>query len=243
MIALSARLEAILGLLRPCALLADVCTDHALLPVAAVLRGLAAKAIAADLRAAPLRVAGRTIERARVADRVERLQGDGVAALAGRPVDALVMAGVSGELMIQLCEAAPGVLARVEQLILQANSDAGAVRAWALGHGWHLREETMVAENGRYFVVCAFAPGQGPDPAYALAGWTPEALCRLGPRLLARRDPVAGRWYEGQRDRVQALVTKGAGRLATELTEWQAACDHLASDGAGGIAAKLVTPD
>ena len=50
---LSVRLEAVLQLLRPCAVLADVGTDHGLLPVAAVQRGLAERAIAADLRGGP----------------------------------------------------------------------------------------------------------------------------------------------------------------------------------------------
>lgn len=228
MISLSARLDAILGMLAPCRLLADVCSDHGQLPVVAVARGVAASAIAADLRAAPLRGAARTIERARVGERVGVLQGDGIRALAGRPVDAVTMAGVSGQLMVRLCEEGAEVLAGVEQLVVQPNSDAADVRAWARRQGWHLREEQMVAENGRFFVICAFVHGAGPDPAYALGGWTPEDLVRLGPRLIARRDVVARRWCEGQRDRLRALVEGGAAGLGPERDRWQAACDFLA---------------
>jgi tRNA (adenine22-N1)-methyltransferase len=224
MISLSARLDSIARLLEPCALLADVCTDHGLLPVAAVQRGVAARAIAADLRQAPLVGASRTIERARVEDRVVCLQGDGILALEGHPVDAVTVAGVSGQLIVRLCEEAPGVLAGVRQIIVQPNSDAADVRAWARGHGWHLHDEQMVAEKGRFFVICSLVPGAGPDPAYALGRWTEETLGRVGPRLLARQDAVARRWCEGQRDRVRELVERGAARLAAELAEWQAIC-------------------
>lgn len=61
---LSERLEAVVAALAPCELLADVGTDHGLVPIAAVVRGIAVRAIAADLRVAPLAGAQRTIERA-----------------------------------------------------------------------------------------------------------------------------------------------------------------------------------
>ena len=48
---LSPRLDAILEGLSPCALLADIGTDHGLVPIAAVVRGIAQRAMATDLRA------------------------------------------------------------------------------------------------------------------------------------------------------------------------------------------------
>jgi len=84
--ALSARLEAIVQSLRPCRLLADVGADHGLLPIAAVLRGVATNAIASDLREAPLRLAQRNIELAQLESRVTPARGDGLAELADRGV-------------------------------------------------------------------------------------------------------------------------------------------------------------
>ncbi|MCX5746296.1 MAG: class I SAM-dependent methyltransferase [Proteobacteria bacterium] len=225
---LSARLEAVVQLVSPCRTLADVGTDHGLVPIAVVLRGVATHAIAADLREAPLAVARRNLARARVGKRVTIVQGDGLIALRGRAVEAVTMAGISGQLMVRLLEAAPDVLAGLTQLVLQPNSEPAVVRAWARGHGWHLRDERMVEGDGRFFVVCAFVPGVGEDPAYAVAGWTDAALARIGPWLLARRDPIAARWCRAQHDRVRALVVDGAPGLAAELATWQAACALLA---------------
>jgi tRNA (adenine22-N1)-methyltransferase len=221
---LSRRLDAVLGLMRPCALLADIGTDHARLPVAAVWRGLAARAIASDLREAPLRGARARIERSGVHERVLALQGDGLSSLRHAGVDAVVIAGMSGDSMLRMLHAAPDVLARVEQLIVQPNQNVDKLRAWARGSGWHLRDERMLEERGQFFVVCAFVPGTGPDLAYDVQGWTEEALCRVGPWLLARRDPVAGQWFERQRARASHWVQHGADRLAPELNVWDAAC-------------------
>jgi tRNA (adenine22-N1)-methyltransferase len=225
---LSARLEAIVQALRPCRLLADIGTDHGLVPIAAVLRGVAESAIASDMREAPLRVARRNIARARLEGRVTIAQGDGLAELAGRGIDTIVLAGMSGELAVRLCSATPDVLRSTEQLVLQPNRGVHVVRSWARGAGWHLRDERLVASGGQFFAVCAFVQGVGPDPAYAMTGWTEEALDRVGPVLLARKDPVALRWCVAQRDRVRDLVRDGAPTLGRELAAWQAACDQLA---------------
>jgi tRNA (adenine22-N1)-methyltransferase len=221
---LSRRLECVLELVRPCTLLADVGTDHALLPIAAVCRDTATRALAADLREAPLWGARAHIEAAGVADRVVAVRGDGLLALEHRAVDAVVIAGLSGDSMLRMIEAAPHVLATVKQLIIQPNQNVDRLRAWALRNGWRLRDEHMLEERGQFFVVCAFAPETGVDPAYSVPGWTEEALCSVGPWFLARKDVVALRWFERQRARVSHWVKRGVSRLQPELDLWDAAC-------------------
>lgn len=221
---LSRRLESVLELVQPCAVLADVGTDHALLPIAAVQRGIAQRAIAADLREAPLCGAREHIEQSGVTERVRAVRGDGLLALRDAEVQAVVMAGMSGGSMLRLLEAAPGTLTRLEQLILQPNQNVELIRAWALRNGWHLRDERMLEERGQFFVVCAFAQARGDDPAYSIPGWTDAALCSVGPWLLARRDAVALRWFERQRARVAHWVQQGVSRLQPELEVWEVAC-------------------
>ena len=229
MLSLSARLEAVLELLSPCRMLVDVGTDHGLVPVSAVQRGIAQRAIAADLRDAPLLSARQNIASAALSQRVMMLKADGLSALAAGSVDAVVMAGMSGALMVRLCNAAPRVFEGVSQLLVQPNSDALAMRAWALRHGFHLRDERMLIERGQFFVVCAFHKGNGADPAYALPDWSEAALCLLGPRLLARKDPAALRFYERQCLRLGALVDQNVHGLRPELHIWQAARAFMTS--------------
>ena len=213
--------------MRPCPVLADVGTDHALLPVAAVLRGIAERAVAADLREAPLRGARAHIEGSGVADRVLAVKGDGLLALQHLDVQAVVIAGMSGDSMLRLLDAAPAEVSRLQQLVLQPNHNVQLVRAWALHNGWHLRDERMLEERGRFFVVCAFAPAGGRDPAYSVPGWADAALCSTGPWLLSRRDAVALRCFERQRARVSHWVARGVSRLRPELQVWDAACQAM----------------
>jgi tRNA (adenine22-N1)-methyltransferase len=204
-------------------MLIDVGTDHGLVPIAAVQRDIAQRAIAADLRKAPLLLAQQNIAAAAVGQRVALLRADGLAGLARQAVDAVIMAGMSGEQMVRLCSASPHILQGVTQLLLQPNSDACVVRSWALAHGWHLRDERMVYERGQFFVLCAFRPGTGADPVYDVPGWSPSALGLVGPLLLVRRDPIGRRFFEWQCARLGALVDQQVHTLRPELAIWQAA--------------------
>ena len=229
---LSERLEAVVAALSPCQLLADVGTDHGLVPIAAVVRGIAARAIAADLRAAPLAGAQRTIERAGVEGRVTTLRSDGLRELVGLGADALVMAGMSGTLMAQLCENTPDALYTVRRFVAQANTGMADIRGWGYATGWQLVDERIVEEGGRFFTVCVFEPGVSPDrDPYAVPGWSAEQLLRVGPLLLTRASHPTRRWYEAQVARLRTLVKGGASNRAAELAMWSAA---LAMQGAAG---------
>jgi tRNA (adenine22-N1)-methyltransferase len=196
---LSRRLEAILAMLRPGGTVVDVCADHALVALAAVARGLAARAIAIDRAEAPLALAAANREAAGLTDRVALRLGNGLSPLAEGEGGTLVLAGVGARLAVEILEAEPAKLSGFERAIVQPNQEPERVRAWALGAGWHLEDEAVVAEDGRFFPVLAFCRATGADPAYAQAGFTPEALCLLGPHLLGRTDDATRAYVEERR--------------------------------------------
>ncbi len=186
-------------------------------------RGLAERASAVDVREEPLRGARKNVQRAGLAARVTTLQANGILPLEGRDVDAIVMAGLSGRSIERCCAEAERVLSSVAQLVLQPNQNVETLRAWAYHAGWHLRAELLVEDHGRSFVTCAFVPGSGPDPAYAVPGWSEEALFRVGPRLLTGGGALAKAFYEAQRARLTAFASAAEPRVQEELAEWQAA--------------------
>jgi tRNA A22 N-methylase len=155
------------------------------------------------------------------------LQGDGLFPLREFPVDAVVIAGIGAELMLRVLGAVPEVMRHVQQLIVQPNQSVHLLREWALENGWHLRDERLLQMRRRFFVVCAFVPRAGDDPAYDIPGWDPRILCRVGPLLLARGGAVTARWYEQQSLRAARWATRNQ-RLASELTIWEAARAQLA---------------
>lgn len=209
------RLDAVLELLLPCEVLADVGTDHGLVPVAAVERGLCARAIATDVRDAPLLAARATIEDAELPEVIALRRGDGLRALRGERVDAIVLAGMSGALMVELFTRDDGKLREAAQLVVQPNKDAEMVRAWARSSGWHVRDERLSVEKGRFYPVIAFTRGAGADPAYE--GLDEDAALMLGPHLLRRRDDTLRAYCVMQEARLAGFVDGEGHVLAGQL--------------------------
>lgn len=195
------RLEALLDLLQPCRLLADIGTDHGLLPLAAVQRGVAAAAIGID-REAPLAQARQNWEAAGRPPGLAWVAGLGLGALADWKPDVVAIAGMGAGTMLEILDTPAW---RAQHLLLQPNTQPARVRTWAYMHGWHLRAERLVVDRERPYAVLAYQAGAGPDPAYQRTDFTPAELAMLGPLLLARRDEATMGYYQAQQQRLAAV--------------------------------------
>ena len=197
---LSPRLEAVLAAAGRCGVLADICADHALVALAAVARGVAARAIAVELRTPPLALAARNLALSRLEGRVLLVRGRGLAPV--RHAEVVVIAGVGGDLAAQLLGASREC-ADAARIVVQPNRHSREVRAWARGAGFHLVAERAVPEREQLHLVLSFERRSGEDPGY---GARPlEAELRLGPRLLASAAPADRLFLQRELRRLRAL--------------------------------------
>jgi len=202
LVSLSPRLEAVLAAAGRCAVLADLCADHALIALAAVARGRAGLAIAVELRRLPLQAALQNRELSKVEEgRVLLVRGRGLAPV--RRAEVIVVAGVGGDLAAQLLGAEPAC-ASATRVVVQPNRHSREVRAWALGAGFRLVAESAVAEGEKLHLVLSFERHPGPDPAY---GARPrEAELDLGPLLLRSAEPADRLFLRRELQRLRRLT-------------------------------------
>ena len=147
------RLECALALLAAggkSARFADIGSDHAFLAVEAVRRGLAARAVAADINPAPLE-RGRAYARASAVAEVEFLRSDGFEALHGDPPDAAALCGLGGILISKILQKG-GKTARC-RLILQPMTAQDRLRAYLWENGFEIVEERFALENKRPYAL------------------------------------------------------------------------------------------
>ena len=104
---LTPRLRAIAQQVPQGSVLADVGTDHALLPAWLLLEGRIPSAIASDLREGPLARAKETVEQHGVADRVSLRLCDGLSGIQAGEADVVAIAGMGGETIAAILEQAP----------------------------------------------------------------------------------------------------------------------------------------
>lgn len=138
---------------------ADIGTDHAYLPVWLLLRNKISAAIAADLREGPLSRAKETAERYGVADQISCRLCDGLTGINADEVDTVAIAGMGGETIAAILEAAPWTRQRTK-LLLQPMTSCQDLRLWLQKNGYVIREETIVREGKRLYSILTVTGGE-----------------------------------------------------------------------------------
>lgn len=212
---LSARLADVAALCPRGAVVADIGSDHGLLPLALLRAGQASRAIAVDVHPGPV---AQLRARAASEPRLEVRAGDGLAPLRPGEAQVIVLAGIGARLAERILRAAPAVWAAAERVVVQVNEGPEELRAALLGMGMELVDQRFVEERGRPFFTDALRPR-----AEGLAPPVSGAAALLGPWLLAAPTPALRRWVQRESDRVDAILAALAAAPPTGLIERRAA--------------------
>ena len=184
-LALQPRLRALADLVPNEARLVDVGTDHGFVPVDLLLSGRITSAIASDIGAAPLDHARRTAEQYDITDGIEFRLCDGLNGISEDEVDCIVIAGMGGDNIVSILEAAPWTRSGVF-LLLQPMSKAEVLRRWLNQSGYDVLAERLVADKGVIYPVLSVQGGTMP-PAGDAEFWG-------GFRL--QNDPLLNRYLD-----------------------------------------------
>ncbi len=180
---LSKRLRAVADFVTPQGRLADVGTDHAYVPICLMEEKKISGAVAMDIVDGPLQRARENIAAHHLETQIETRKSDGLEALRPGEVDTIVIAGMGGLLICRILEQGREVAATVPEWVLEPQSDTDKVRAYLLEQGYHICDEDMVLEDGKYYPVLQVRAGREQTP------YEPVELI-YGRHLLRKRHPV-----------------------------------------------------
>ena len=127
---LQPRLQCIASLVPKGARLADIGTDHGYLPVYLLQEGTIGHAIASDINALPLAHARATAAEYGVTEKLDFRLCPGLAKLRPEECDTVAIAGMGGETILGILEAAPWTRDGAHTLILQPQTKADLLRRW-----------------------------------------------------------------------------------------------------------------
>ncbi|MBQ9414391.1 MAG: SAM-dependent methyltransferase [Clostridia bacterium] len=218
---MDARLSCIAAMVRPGGVVADIGTDHAYLPVHLVQTGRCARAIASDIGEGPAAAARRTVEAAGLHDRIDVRIGDGLSTLQPWEAADIVIAGMGGETIVSILQAASWVRDESAdgRLLLQPMSRVETLHRYLLTAGFMIDEEHVI-EDGRHLYVAMrthFAAAAPPSDelAFYRGGLTTEEgrpfFAKEARRLLQKA--------EGARRTGQEETAAGYEQLAARLCE------------------------
>lgn len=167
---LDRRLSTAIKYLRSGMKLADVGTDHAYLPIYAVMNGISSFAIASDINEGPINRAKLHIESYSLSDKIATLRTDGLRGLEVYSPDDIVIFGMGGELIVNILNNAPWVKTGNRRFILQPMTNADTVRSFLAENGFDIIGETLSEETGKLYVtLCCEHTGKTESLSYAEA--------------------------------------------------------------------------
>ena len=204
---LSRRLHALAAMVTPGNRLADIGTDHALIPVSLLTEKRIPYAYACDIGTGPLERAAAHIRAHGLEDRTTLRQADGLQGIKPGEADTVLIAGMGGELMIRILREGAALQDSVKEWIFSPHTEWTQFRHYLRESGFQLIEEYLLQEEGKDYLLLKAVPGDGELPyREAESAGIPDTVAeRFGPLLLKERNETALRLIRREIGKENAL--------------------------------------
>ena len=189
--------------------MADIGSDHALLPVYLAQQGIIEYAIAGEVNEGPYQAAVRQVKQANIENLIDVRYDNGLHILSPGEVDTIVIAGMGGSTIVDILEQGIHHLSGVKRLVLQPNVGEGITRKWLQEQGWLLTNEHILEEDGLIYEILTFIPADS-EPLKQLMSKLyepimlrqeyrvdPEWIILMGPYLIRHADEIfISKWVQ-----------------------------------------------
>lgn len=189
-LSLRPRLKAAADMMNNCQKAADIGCDHGRLSVALIRMGKAKRIIASDISEPSLEKARILAQKCRLSDKIEVCVSDGLSHLKESDnVDAIIIAGMGGELISSILADGEKVARAARQIILQPMGGIEELRKFIAANGYEIFDETLVFDAKRYYQIIGIRNSSKPCSANAANGFLGD-YWSLGSMLFTKRDPL-----------------------------------------------------
>ncbi len=170
---------------------ADIGSDHALLPSYLIFNDISPFVIAGEVNDGPYQAAIRQVKGLGMEKHISVRKGNGLNVLIAGEADVITIAGMGGALIVDILENGKDKLKDISRLILQPNVGEPLVRRWLDSHNWDIFDEVILEEDEKiYEIIVAEQRKDVDDLAYKGTDWTKEDMYRLGPILFKSKSPI-----------------------------------------------------
>ncbi|HBV68156.1 MAG TPA: SAM-dependent methyltransferase [Clostridiales bacterium] len=152
------RLECIKSMVSDCRVVADIGTDHGYVAEMLLNDNVCERIIAADLNEGPLKRAVEHLTSVGLSSRCDFRLGNGMEILSENEADAIVIAGMGGELIAEIIENSKDVALSARELILQPMTTIDRLRKYLYENGYKIIDENIVKEFHHYYFIIKAIP-------------------------------------------------------------------------------------
>ena len=198
---LSKRLNFIINNIDKVSVLADVGTDHGYIPLYATQNGLCHKAIAIDINKDPLDKARLNAILEGAGDEIEFRLGDGLNPLKKDEVEAVVIAGMGGNLIRDILEENIEKVASFNYLILVPAQNPEVLREYLYNNDYEIICENLCEEDGIYYELFKVRKKDGESMAL-------DSIYHEGsPKLLMQKHPLMKDYLNSKLDNYKKILS------------------------------------
>lgn len=187
---LSKRLQAIYEMVPQCNVLADIGSDHALLPIALVMNGKVTKAYASEVNEGPYEASIANVEKYNVENYVVPVLSNGISELS-KDVNTVSICGMGGNLIVDILDKNKDKLESVSTLVLEPQNNEESVRIWLMNNGFEVSFEKILEEDNHFYEIIKAVKG--------VSSYSKEELY-FGPVLLRERSDCFIRKWNNHRE-------------------------------------------
>lgn len=158
---LSARLQVCADLVRPGNVAVDIGTDHGHLPIYLLKNHVCPKVLAADLREKPLNFARQNAALYGITENIAFYLSDGLKEIPRGEFRTVICAGMGGETIVSILEAAKDLWTPEYQFILQPQSAPYELREFLGANGFQIHREVLARDGKFVYTVMEVSFGAG----------------------------------------------------------------------------------
>ncbi|MCR5737610.1 MAG: class I SAM-dependent methyltransferase [Eubacterium sp.] len=222
---ISKRLKAVADMVTPGLTAADIGTDHAYVPIYLIEHEISPKVYAMDINEGPIRMAIANVENEGYEEQIVVAQANGMQKLEAGQVESVVIAGMGGELIVQILKDSK-VNDSVQEFILSPHKNPEILRKYLNENGYLISEEQMLQDGGKYYVIMKVVHGEEPQ-------FSEEELL-FGRKLMEQKDEVLKEYLTLRKEKFEQILDRARKNDSADVEVIQKTVDQIA-----GVLGKL----
>ena len=244
-IKLSKRMKLIADMVTPGKCVADIGCDHGYVSIYLVEQKKSEHVIAMDVDKGPLEIAKKNIMSSGLSGKIDVRLSDGFDALEAGESDAVIIAGMGGNLIIDILKRGLHKMSAGYELVLSPQSDVPLVRSFLRESGFVIKDEEMLVEDGKYYnIIKAELSEMGVNTETENKENDSAEDKQLilndtyGEKLIEKKHPVLKDYLEKQMEKYQGIfcrLSKSSGEgavkrlseISSELSDMEAVMKQL----------------
>lgn len=211
------RLKTIIHFIEKNSIVADIGTDHGVVPIYLIEENIAKKVIATDISKPSLEKLENKLQEKAGSLNIETRCSDGLKQILPFEVDTIIISGMGGVLIEEILSHFIETAKTASTLILQPNNAVDHLRRWLLYNGFYIENEKDLFENRKYYTILCVK--RGLDKPYT------ETEYKFGRRLIENQSIVLKKYLIHLKDEKSSILTKlnsiGSSSASERINELQ----------------------